>query len=71
MTKAGSKVNFNQNIANHKDLKLISNFKTEPNSALVISVGLSSVSYEGAKLNLASEVGNKGFDIVKKQTEEK
>ena len=71
MTKAGSKVNFNQNIANHKDLKLIANFKTEPNTALVISVGLSSVSYEGAKQNLISEVGNKGFDIVKKQTEEK
>lgn len=67
--KCGKNIFENIDIGNDNDLKLnllFSDGNTEP---LYIKVGLSSVSYDGARKNLESEIADFDFDKVKKQTE--
>ena len=51
-------------IANHADLKIVMNFDQNNNQPLLIKVGLSSVSAEGAKENLDAEISGFNFDAV-------
>lgn len=64
--KAGNRVYTSEKIANHQNLKVILTFKGGKNKPLLIKVGLSSVSYEGARNNLKAEINNFDFNQVKK-----
>lgn len=66
--KAGSRVYDNAPIANHTNLKMVASFDQNPSIPLVIRVGLSSVSYEGARENLKAEITGFDFDKVHKET---
>ncbi|MCX6270015.1 MAG: GH92 family glycosyl hydrolase [Bacteroidetes bacterium] len=48
-------------VANHQELKIILNFDKDNNQPLIVKVGISSVSAEGARENLDAEI--KGFDF--------
>ncbi len=61
--KAGSHIYTNVKIANDKDVKAILTFDHVGKAPLIVKVGLSSVSYNGAKNNLDSEI--QGFDFNK------
>ncbi|MEZ4908313.1 MAG: GH92 family glycosyl hydrolase [Saprospiraceae bacterium] len=61
--KAGNKIYKNTEIANYQNLKAIFNFKNP--KELIIKVGLSSVSYEGAQNNLKEEISDFDFDNTK------
>lgn len=69
--KTANRILVNTKIANHKDLKLIADFNVQTKSALQVNVGLSSVSYDGARSNLKAEVGSKSFDSIRSETESK
>lgn len=66
LLKAGNRVYENEPIANHTNLKMIAQFQgsQEP---LIIKVGLSSVSIEGARQNMKSEVADFNFDKVRNE----
>ncbi|MBN2164183.1 MAG: GH92 family glycosyl hydrolase [Pontiellaceae bacterium] len=68
--KAGHRIFDPAQIGNHKNLKLIASFagSKEP---LTVNVGLSSVSYQGARDNLAAEVKGFDFDAVRSAAKEK
>lgn len=61
--KAGKNIYSNISIANHADLKLILNFDRN-DQPLLVKVGLSSVSAEGAKDNLHAEIPDFDFEGV-------
>ncbi len=67
--KAGSRIYTNEKNANHQDLKTILTFDENNKGPLTIRVGISSVSYEGAKNNLKAEIQNFNFDKVKNEAE--
>ncbi len=50
-------------VANHADLKMVMNFDNN-NQPLLVKVGISSVSLEGAKENLDAEIADFNFDAV-------
>ncbi|WP_111307272.1 GH92 family glycosyl hydrolase [Confluentibacter sediminis] len=62
--KAGSRIYTDEKIANHQNLKTIIGFDKNK-KPLVVRVGLSSVSYEGAKNNLHAEIQDFNFNDVK------
>ncbi|HRZ41903.1 MAG TPA: GH92 family glycosyl hydrolase [Bacteroidales bacterium] len=62
--KAGKNIYTNTDVANHPDLKLILNFDTNNHLPLLVKVGLSSVSAEGAVYNLRAEVSDFNFERV-------
>lgn len=66
--KAGGRVYENQPVANHTNLKMIASFANNTKEPLIIRVGISSVSYEGARQNLKSEVKDFDFDKVYRET---
>lgn len=66
--KAGGRVYENQPVANHQNLKMIATFEQGNDEPLVIRVGLSSVSYEGARQNLKAEIAGFDFDKVYQDT---
>lgn len=68
--KAGNRVYQNQPIANHTNLKMIAAFQSSQNDPVVIRVGISSVSYEGARQNLKAQVNTFDFDKIYLQTKE-
>lgn len=68
--KAGGRIYEEQPIANHTNLKMIASFDGQQNEPLVIRVGISSVSYEGARENLKAEISHFDFDKVRQQTKE-
>ncbi len=51
-------------IANHAELKIILNFTRDNDKPLIVKVGISSVSQEGAKENLAAEITGFNFDGI-------
>jgi predicted alpha-1,2-mannosidase len=51
-------------IANHADLKIIMNFSKNNDKPLVVKVGISSVSKEGAQENLDAEIKDFNFDKI-------
>ena len=51
-------------IANHADLKIIMNFSKDNDKPLIVKVGISSVSREGAKENLDTEIKDFNFDKI-------
>lgn len=61
--KTGRNILTNENIGNGKNVKLIASFDGDVENPLIVKIGLSSVSYEGARNNLEHEV--KGFDFEK------
>lgn len=61
--KAGQYEIENVPVANHADLKIILNFENNNDLPLIVKVGISSVSAEGAKENLDAEI--KDFDFNK------
>jgi predicted alpha-1,2-mannosidase len=61
---AGSTVYANEKIINGTNIKGVLNFDTNDNQPLSIKVGLSEVSIQGAKLNLATEIGDKDFEQI-------
>ncbi|NTW24680.1 MAG: glycoside hydrolase family 92 protein [Lentimicrobium sp.] len=61
--KAGNRVYPDGIIANHTNLKMTATFDNNSNEPLIIKVGLSSVSYEGARANLAAEISGFDFDL--------
>lgn len=69
LIKAGSRIYTNEKIANHQNLKAILRFTENNQEPLTIRVGLSTVSYEGAKNNLAAEIHDFDFDAVKNRAE--
>jgi predicted alpha-1,2-mannosidase len=52
-----------------KDIKAILNFDLKANKEILIKVGISAVSYDGARKNLMKEAANKGFEDIRKETE--
>jgi len=54
--------------AEGKNLKLIINFSTEDNEEVIVKVGISAVSMEGARKNLTQEVPNWNFDEIREAT---
>lgn len=66
--KAGGRVYENEPLANHTNLKMIAAFEKDNSVPVVISVGLSSVSYEGARQNLKAEITGFDFDKVYQET---
>lgn len=60
--KAGTRVYDDQPIANHTNLKMIAEFEGNPDQPVIVRVGLSSVSYEGARENLKAEIKDFDFD---------
>ncbi len=69
--KAGRRVYTTEKMANHKNLKAILTFDNQTDEPLVVRVGLSSVSYEGAANNLAAEITGFDFDKVKEDAEKR
>ena len=51
-------------VANHSELKIIMNFNQDNDKPLIVKVGISSVSTEGAKENLDAEMKDINFDSV-------
>lgn len=66
--KAGNRIYENEPLANHTNLKMIASFKGNQDKPLIIRIGLSSVSYEGARKNLKAEINDFDFDKVKAET---
>jgi predicted alpha-1,2-mannosidase len=62
--KAGSTIYRNISIANDKNLKLSLSFNEKSDKPLVILVGLSSVSMDGARKNLEAEATDFDFDKI-------
>lgn len=69
--KAGNKLFEDVQIGNHKNLKTIVTFEGNNSEPLTINVGLSSVSYEGARNNLKSEITEFNFEKVVISAKEK
>lgn len=69
VVKAGSRIYSNQTVTNHRNLKVILSFDKNCDKPLTVKVGLSSVSYNGARNNLASEMENLDFEHVKNRAE--
>ncbi|MDA3853306.1 MAG: GH92 family glycosyl hydrolase, partial [Bacteroidales bacterium] len=67
--KAGHQLLYHETIANHKDLKTILTFDNNKAEPLSVKVGLSSVSYVGARNNLKAEISDFDFDRIKKKAE--
>ena len=55
--------------ATGKNIKAVLNFQTSDNEAILVKVGISAVSTDGARKNLASEIPNWDFEAVKKETQ--
>ena len=60
----------NEKLVNGNNLKAVLNFNTQNGAPLQVKVGLSSVSLQGAQLNLATEIANKSFDQVAKDAKD-
>ncbi len=65
--KGGNSIYQNEKIANSQNLKMIAEFDTDPSNPLVVTVGISSVSYEGAAQNLKAEVRDFNFEKLHQQ----
>ena len=63
--KAGKNVFENTTIGNDNDLKVNLDFGNGNTEPLYVKIGLSSVSLEGAEMNLKSEINNLTFEEVK------
>ena len=63
-SKAGSAVFPNNKITNHADLKIALHFTGNNTEPLVVRVGLSSVSADGAANNLKAEIADFNFDRI-------
>jgi predicted alpha-1,2-mannosidase len=61
----------NEKIVNGTNVKAVLNFNTENGKPLLIKVGLSEVSVDGAKANLAAEIGEKSFNQIEVAAKEK
>lgn len=70
LIKAGSRIYTNGKIANHQYLKTILTFDENNKTPLTVKVGLSSVSYEGARNNLKAEIQDFNFDKIKNKAED-
>jgi predicted alpha-1,2-mannosidase len=55
--------------AEGKNIKAVVNFQTKTNEEILVKVGISAVSAEGARKNLDAEIPNWDFDGVKKAAE--
>lgn len=62
--KAGNRIYMNEPVANNTNLKMIAAFDQNLKEPLIIKVGLSSVSYDGARENLRAEINGFDFDAV-------
>ncbi|MCX6230560.1 MAG: GH92 family glycosyl hydrolase [Bacteroidetes bacterium] len=51
-------------VGNHAELKIIMNFNKDNDKPLLVKVGISSVSAEGARENLAAEIKNFDFENI-------
>ncbi|HTN37721.1 MAG TPA: GH92 family glycosyl hydrolase [Arachidicoccus sp.] len=67
----GGSVYQNEKIVNGTNVRAVLNFDTKDGQPLLIKVGLSEVSLEGAKSNLLAEVGAKSFDQVASSAHDK
>lgn len=65
---AGNQIYRNEPIANHPHLKMNLTFPPANGEPLMVKVGLSTVSYQGARLNLRKEIPNFDFERVLKGT---
>ncbi len=63
------KLKENANEAKGKNVKAYVNFSTLENEAVLVRIGISAVSIEGARKNLEKEIPNFNFDAVKKNGE--
>jgi len=62
--KEGDYIFPNASVGNDTNLKMIMNFEKNNNQKLLIRVGISSVSQDGARENLASEIKDFNFDKI-------
>ncbi|MCX6153590.1 MAG: GH92 family glycosyl hydrolase [Candidatus Kapabacteria bacterium] len=62
--KAGKYIFNNVPVANNADLKIVLNFDKNNNQPVLVKVGLSSVSADGAKNNLSAEINDFNFDNI-------
>jgi len=68
--RAGRNIFENIPVANNSNLKLVLNFDKDNSQPLLVKVGLSSVSAEGARENLKAEIKDFDFDGIVEQTNE-
>ncbi len=68
IAKAGQTELPDATIANHADLRLVMTFTEGNEQPLLVKVGLSSVSQEGARENLEAEIKGFDFDGIVRQT---
>ena len=54
--------------ASGKNIKAVLNFQTSDNEAILVKVGISAVSTDGARKNLDTEIPDWNFEAVKKET---
>ena len=66
--KSGNRIYLDEKIANHQNLKTIITFDNNE-EPLVVKVGISSVSYEGAQENLKAEIKDFNFNEIRAKTE--
>jgi len=68
MVKAGNSIYENTTIANHTNLKMNATFEDGNSEPLIIRIGLSSLSYEGARANLKAEISDFDFNAIAAKT---
>ncbi len=64
VSKAGKDEFPNNPVTNHPDLKIVLNFEKNNDTPLLVKVGISSVSAEGAKNNLDAEMKDFNFENI-------
>jgi len=69
--KAGNRVYSTEKIANHTNLKAVLSFQGNDSQPLVVTVGLSAVSYEGARANLKAEISGFDFENIRSTAKSK
>ncbi len=65
----GSKIVNGKSVANGTDLKAFVRYNTNAGEEILIKIGISSVSIEGAKKNLEEEIPGWDFERIKKQAD--
>ncbi len=57
-------------VANNSELKIVMNFSKDNDKPLIVKVGISSVSAEGAKANLLTEIKDFNFDRISERAKQ-
>ena len=67
---ADDKINYEIDEASGNNIKAVLNYKTQANEEILVKVGISAVSVEGARKNLVAEISDWNFTAVREATKE-